>query len=129
MRTSGLAHSCTKFSEQPQVTSPVIPQELAFLFHFHRLVAIVPPGLRNPAEVARLAGRMAEHIPIGDPVRRFVSVRNPVAPGADDAIERLAGGDQLGPRPGGDNNVDQRVHRRIGDAGQILRAPGGGGHR
>ena len=63
---------------------------LAFLLQLRRLVAIVPPGFRNAAEVAWFGGRAAEQIPIGDPVRPFVPVRNPISPGANDAVENLA---------------------------------------
>ena len=91
-----------------------------------RLGRIGPPGRRNAPEIARLGGREAEHVPIGDPVRRFVPVRNPVAAGAKDAIERLAGGDELCPRLGGDDGGDQRVDHRVGNPGEILRALGGG---
>ena len=67
-------------------------------FDLGRLVAIVPPGFRHAAGIARLGRRPAEHVPIGDPVRRLVPVRDPVAAGADHPVERAAGGGQLRPR-------------------------------
>src|SRR3989304_6547483 len=110
-------------------TSPAMTLYLAFLLQLRRLVAIVPPGFRNAAEVAWFGGRAAEQTPIGDPVRPFVPVRNPVAPGTDDAVERPAGGRQFGPGLGGDDDIDQRIDRWVGEAGNVLRALGGGGLR
>ena len=43
-----------------------------------RLVGVVPPGLGHAARVARLGVRLAEHVPVGDPVRRLVPARDPV---------------------------------------------------
>ena len=54
-------------------------------------------------------------------MRRFIPVRNPVAPGTDDPVKCLAGGRQFCPRLGGNNDVDKRIDSRIGDAGKILR--------
>src|SRR6266851_6777892 len=51
-----------------------------------RLVAVVPPGLQYAPRVTRFYRRPAELVPIGDPVRGFVPVRDPVAPGADQPI-------------------------------------------
>ena len=70
---------------------------------------------------AWLAGSI-EYVPIGDPVRRFVPMRDPVSSGTDDAIKRFAGSCELRAGLGRNNSVDKRVHRRIGDAGAILRA-------
>src|SRR5262249_41592843 len=89
---------------------------------FHGLLPIVPPGLRNAARVARICRRPREQVPIREPMRRLVPVRNPVSPGTDDAVERPAGAHHRGPRLGRDDPVDQSVDHRIGDAGQILRA-------
>src|SRR3974390_1103693 len=102
---------------------------LAALFQFGRLIAIVPPGIGNAAEIARLRRRAAEHVPIGDPMGGPVPVRDPVAPCADDAVKRATGSGELVPRLGSDNDVDEGINRRIGDAGEILRAPGCGGSR
>ena len=56
-----------------------------------RLVGVVPPGLRHAARVARLDVRLAEHVPVGDPVRRLEPARHPVVLRAQHAIERPAG--------------------------------------
>jgi len=47
---------------------------------------------------------------------------DPVAAGADDTVERLAGADQLRAAVGGDDLVDQGIDDRVGHAGEILRA-------
>ena len=82
-----VSHYSRRWPEQP------VAYALA-LARFSRLVAVIPPGFRNAAEITRLCRRTAEHIPIGDPVRGLVPVRNPIAAGADHAIERAAGGHQ-----------------------------------
>ena len=64
---------------------------------------------------------MAKDVPIGDPVRPFVPMRDPVAPGTDNAVKRFTGGRQLIPRLGGYDDIDKRIHGRIGNAGKILR--------
>src|SRR5262245_16290188 len=48
------------------------------LIDHRRLVTIVPPGLRDAARVARLGRGPTEHVPIGEPVRSLVPVRNPI---------------------------------------------------
>src|SRR3974390_3093798 len=102
---------------------------LAALFQFGRLIAVVPPGIRNAAEIARLRRRAAEHVPKGDPMGGQVPVRDPVAPCADDAVERATGSAELVPRLGADNDVDEGINRRLRDGGERLRAPGCGGSR
>src|SRR6516164_787782 len=106
-------------------SSPV----LAALFQFGRFIAVVPPGIGNTAEIVRLRRRAAEHVPIGDPMGGQVPVRDPVAPCADDAVKRATGSGELVPRLGGNNDVDEGINCRIGDAGEILSAPGCGGSR
>ena len=55
-------------------------QNLAPALQFGGLCRIVPPGFRNAAGIFWLAlGGTVEHVPIGDPVRRLVPMRNPVA--------------------------------------------------
>src|SRR5579863_2758704 len=49
-------------------------------------------------------------------------MRYPVAASADQAIERAASGYQRGPAFGGNDDVDQRIDRRIGNAGEVVRA-------
>ena len=62
-----------------------------------RLVAVIPPSFRYATGVARFRrSRPAENVPVGDPGRRFVPVRHPVSPGPQHAVERLAGGHELG---------------------------------
>ncbi len=61
------------------------------LIDLRRLFVIVPPGLGDAARVARFARRPAEHVPVGQPVRGLVPVRNPIAAGSDHPIEHLAG--------------------------------------
>src|SRR3974390_1371271 len=102
---------------------------LAALLQFGRLIAVVPPGVGNAAEIARLRRRAAEHVPKGDPMGGQVPVRDPVAPCADDAGEGATGSGELVPRLGADNDVDEGIDRRIGDAGEILCALGCGGSR
>src|SRR5262245_14977263 len=54
---------------------------------FRRLVAIVPPSVGGAACVARFCRRPAEHVPIGEPMRGLVPVRNPIAARADHPVE------------------------------------------
>src|SRR5471032_1823202 len=49
-------------------------------------------------------------------------MRNPVTPGAYNAVKRLAGGSEFFAGFGADYYVDQRIDRRVGDAGMVLRA-------
>src|SRR3974377_1038467 len=102
---------------------------LVALFQFVLLIAVVPPGIRNAAEIPRLRRRAAEHVPEGDPMGGQVPVRDPVAPCADDAVERATGSGEFVPRLGADNDVDEGINRPIGDAGEILCALGCGGSR
>src|SRR6516164_4850712 len=87
---------------------------------FRPFSGVIPPSFGNGAEITRLRRRAAEYVPIGDPVRGFVPVGNPVAAGAYDAVQGAAGGDQRRARAGGDDGFDQRVDRRVGDAGEIV---------
>src|SRR6478752_10507071 len=108
----------------PQYLTPdqcgIAAFRLSFLSQFGRLIAILPPCLWNSAEIAGFAGRTIENIPIGDPVRRFVPMRDPVSSGADDAIKRLAGGREVRAGLGSNNSVNKCVHRWIGDASPVL---------
>ena len=56
-------------------------------------------------------------------------MRDPVASGADHAVERAAGDGQFGSRLGRNDLLDQRIDRRIGDSAEVLRALDGGGLR
>src|SRR3984893_15590414 len=85
---------------------------------FRCLAGVIPPGFGNAAKVAWLRGGTAENVPVGDPMGRLVPLRNPVAPGADDAVECPAGGGQLRPGLCGEDGVDQGVDRGFGDAGE-----------
>src|ERR1700719_3750252 len=87
---------------------------------FRCLAGVIPPGIGNAAEVARLRRRAAENVPIGDPMGRLVPLRNPVAAGADDAVERPACGGQRRPGLRGDDGIDQGVDRGVGDAGKVV---------
>ena len=108
------------------------PQELRRQWrhlYVRGLVAIVPPSLGNAARVARFCRWPAEHVPIGEPMRGLVPVRNPIAAGADHAVERSTSCRQDSAVTGRDDFVDERVDDRIGYAGEILRAPLRGGLR
>src|SRR5262249_40478489 len=94
-----------------------------------RLVAIIPPGLRDAARVARFGRGPAEHVPIGEPVRGLVPMRNPIAAGAEHPVEYPAGHRQARAAIGCDDLIDERIDDRIGNAGQILRALHRGGLR
>src|SRR6516164_5724105 len=94
-----------------------------------RLVTIVPPGLRDAARVARVCRGPAEHVPIGEPVRGLVPVRNPIAAGTDHPVEHPAGRRQARAAIGCDDLVDERIDDWIGNAGKILRALHRGGLR
>ena len=106
---------------------PRVSTSLAWLLiDLRRLFAIVPPGLGDAARVARFGRRPAEHIPVGQPVRGLVPVRNPIAAGADHPVEHLAGRRQACAAIGCDDLVDELIDNRIGNAGEILRAPQSG---
>src|SRR5262249_6349474 len=94
-----------------------------------RLVAIVPPGFGDAARVARLRRGPTEYVPIGEPVRGLVPVRNPIAASADHSIEYPAGHRQARAAIGCDDLVDKRIDDWIGNAGEILRALHCGGLR
>src|SRR5271166_4922259 len=94
-----------------------------------RLFPIIPPGFRNAAPKARLDRRPSENIPKREPMRGLVPVRNPIAPAPDDAVERLAGGDQIRTSIGCDDPLDNGVDNGISDTGQILRSLQIGGLR
>jgi hypothetical protein len=49
-------------------------------------------------------------------------VRDPITPAADDPIERLAGGCQIGAGRGRDDALNQGINDGVGYAGEILRA-------
>src|SRR4029077_3803759 len=95
---------------------------LAPPLEFRRLLLIVPPCLRNAAGKSGFLWRKAEHVPIGNTMRRQIPMGYPVAPRADHAIERTARRGQLASGFGGENLLDQRIDRWIGDAGAIERA-------
>src|SRR6266542_1444791 len=105
------------------------PLRRGLLIDRRRLVTIVPPGLRDAARVARFCRWSAEHVPIGEPVRGLVPVRNPIAAGADHPVEYPAGRRQARAAIGCDDLVDERIDDRIGNAGEILRALHRGGLR
>src|ERR1700735_589180 len=63
---------------------------------FRGLCRVIPPSVGNTAKIARLRRRSAEYVPVGDPVRGLIPVWNPVAAGANDAVERTAGRHQRG---------------------------------
>src|SRR5262249_28783901 len=92
------------------------------LIERRRLVTIVPPGLRDAARVARFGPGPTKHVPIGEPVRGLVPVRDPIAAGADHPVEYPAGRRQARAAIGCDDLVDERIDDRIGNAGEILRA-------
>src|ERR1700686_2875135 len=85
-RGGGRAVQSQASSLAPCLTTPPPPPPPPL--NFRCLIAVVPPGFGNAAEIARLRRRFAEHVPIGDPVRWLVPVRNPIAAGADQAVER-----------------------------------------
>src|SRR5262245_55200749 len=83
---------------------------------------MLPPGLRDTARVARVCREPAEHVPIGEPVRGLVPVRNPIAASAYHSVEYPAGHGQARAAMGCDDLVNERIDDRIGNAGEILRA-------
>src|SRR5215475_6693064 len=99
------------------------------LIERRRLVTIIPPGLRDAACVARLGRGPTEHVPIGEPVRSLVPVRNPIAARADHSVEYPAGHRQARAAIGCDDLIDERIDDWIGNAGEILRALHCGGLR
>src|SRR5262249_56172575 len=101
----------------------------ALLIGCRRLVTIVPPGLRDAARVARVGRGPTEHVPIGEPVRSLVPVRNPIAARADHSVEYPAGHRQARAAIGCDDLVDERIYDWIGNAGEIIRAVPFGGLR
>src|SRR5262245_5232107 len=92
------------------------------LIERRRLVTTIPPGLRDAARVARFGRGPAKHVPIGEPVRGLVPVRNPIAAAADHPVEYPAGRRQARAAIGCNDRVDERIDDRIGNAGEILRA-------
>jgi hypothetical protein len=99
------------------------------LIDLRRLFMIVPPGLRDATCVAWFCRWSAEHVPIGEPVRSLVPVRNPIAARADHSVEYPAGHRQARAAIGCDDLVDERIYDWIGNAGEILRALHCGGLR
>ena len=81
----------------------------------------------NAALVARLHGRPAELVPVGDVVGRLVPLRHPVVAGAQHAVERTRGRLQLLAALGLQHLGDQRVDDGMADAGQVAAAVGLGG--
>src|SRR5215813_8127144 len=95
---------------------------LGLLIERRRLVTIVPPGLRDAARMARFCRGSAEHVPIGEPVRGLVPLRDPITAGANYPVEHPAGRCHARAAIGCDDLVDERIDDRIGNAGEILRA-------
>src|SRR6185437_2937279 len=62
-------------------SSPAVAAELVLL-QLRRFLGVVPPSVRDTPEIARLGDGEPKCVPIGDPVRRFVPMRNPIAAGA-----------------------------------------------
>src|SRR5262245_15340688 len=114
-------------SDHPRPDGPTTAGSL--LIYLRRRVAIVPPGLGDAACVARFGRGPAEHVPIGEPVRGLVPVRDPIAAAADHSVEHPAGRRQAHAAIGCDDLLDERIDDRIGDAGDILRALHRGGLR
>jgi hypothetical protein len=86
------------------------------LIDLRRLFMIVPPGLRDATCVAWFCRWSAEHVPIGEPVRSLVPVRNPIAARADHSVEYPAGHRQARAAIGCDDLVDERIDDWIGNA-------------
>src|SRR3954447_9485564 len=93
---------------------------LSGLLYLGRLAGIVPPGFRRAARVAGLGWWTTKGIPIGDPMRRLVPLGNPIAPGADQPVQRTAGDGELGPRLRRDDAFDHGVDRGARHARQVL---------
>src|ERR1041385_4788731 len=70
--------------------------------------------------VARQLLRMVENVPVGDGVTGPVPLRHPVTPGAEYAIEGVAGDREVGAVFGAENLFDQRVDDGTGDTGEIV---------
>src|SRR5262249_34098329 len=121
-RAPRMRRELTAYAAGADATSPASARGahvLSPLLEFCRLVAIVPPGFGGAARVAWLGRGPAEHVPIGEPVRGLVPVRNPIAAAADHPVERPAGHRQALTAIGGDDLVDERIDDRIGNAGEI----------
>ena len=116
-------------SERERSSRKTRPRNVGRHLYIRGLVAIVPTGLGNAARVARFCRWPAEHVPIGEPMRGLVPVRNPIAAGADHAVERSTSCRQGSAVISRDDFVDERIDDRIGYAGEILRAPLRGGLR
>src|SRR5436190_21187592 len=97
---------------------------LSRLIELCRLLAVIPPGIGDATTIAWLGRRSPEHVPVGDPVRRLVPCRNPIAPSAEYAIERAAGDMQIGAGLRGDDLVEQGIDHGVSDAGHIAGALG-----
>ena len=88
------------------------------VLYFRGLLAIIPPGFGDTATIARLRRRLAESVPIGEPMRALVPVRDPIAAVADNAIEHFAGGHQRRTTIGSDDLLNQQINKRVGDASE-----------
>src|SRR5262249_11737920 len=111
-----------------------LPQQSVYpgcglLIYLRRLIAVVPPGLGDAARVAWFDRGLAKHVPIGEPVRGLVPVRNPIAAGADHPVEHPARRRQARAVVCGNDLIDERIDDWIGNAGEILRALHRGGLR
>src|SRR5262249_42075048 len=72
------------------------------------IVPMIPPGLREAPRAARLGREPANDVPIGEPVRGLVPVRNPIAARADHTVEYPTGHLQACAAIGCDDLVDER---------------------
>ena len=62
-----------------------------------------------------------KRVPMRDPGRVAIPHRHPIMAGAQDAVERSAGRVEFIPRFRRCDSLHERVHSRIGDAGEIAR--------
>ena len=81
---------------------------------------VIPPSFGNGAEITRLRRRTAEHVPIGDPVRGLVPVRNPIPAGSDHPVQGATGSGEGLARRRSDDGLNQSVDRRVGYPGEIV---------
>src|SRR6188472_311498 len=110
MRTFfGTALSLVEYSPARNERLTFRSHALSRLLYLGRLLGIVPPRLQHAPSIARFGRGPAERIPIGDPVRRLVPVRDPVAAGADHPVQRPAGDGEFRPGTRRHDLFDQRV--------------------
>ena len=116
-------HSPSATSGQRLARTSLTATMLSRPLELRRLVAVVPPGFRDAAGIARLGRRAGRTRPNRRSSATPCTSAEPSS-GRRGSRGRARGrrSTSAGRRLGGDDRVDQRVDRRIGDAGEVLRA-------